>query len=128
MAKGKQASDNKQGRSNKSGADAGKSPPDPASNPAGTGNAQLAKSESESESAMGAAMAGMPQQPEAAGQSAIEALKQDHRRVEGLFSEFESATEGQAQAGAGGDDLRRAQHPHAFGGGDLLSGLPRGDG
>jgi hypothetical protein len=34
-----------------------------------------------------------PQQPEAAGQSAIEALKQDHRRVEGLFSEFESATE-----------------------------------
>jgi hypothetical protein len=42
-------------------------------------------------------MAGLPQLPttDPAGQSAIAALKQDHRRVEGLFSEFETADEEQ---------------------------------
>ena len=47
---------------------------------------------------MAEAMAGLPQLPatDPAGQSAIAALKQDHRRVEGLFSEFEKATEDNA--------------------------------
>ncbi|SEN96452.1 hypothetical protein SAMN02990966_00713, partial [Rhodospirillales bacterium URHD0017] len=99
MAKSKQAAGNKQGGSNKSAGGAGKST-NPASNTAGTGNAQAAKSQSEStqsESTTSAAVAGLPQleTPEAAGQSAVDALKQDHRRVEGLFAEFETATERQ---------------------------------
>src|SRR4051812_37361173 len=94
MAKSKQAAGNKQGGSNKSAGGAGKTT-NPASNTAGTGNTQALKSQSQS--TMSAAVAGLPQleTPEAAGQSAIDALKQDHRRVEGLFAEFETATEGQ---------------------------------
>jgi hypothetical protein len=93
MAKStKQAAGNKQGRSSKSSSDSGKTG-DPARNTAATGNAQLVKSQPDS--ALAAAMAGLPQLPatDPAGQSAIAALKQDHRRVEGLFSEFEKATE-----------------------------------
>ncbi len=93
MAKSsKQAASSKQGRSSKSGSDSGKTG-NPASNTAATGDAQLATPAPDS--AMAAAMAGLPQLPatDPAGQSAIAALKQDHRRVEALFSEFEKAAE-----------------------------------
>ena len=99
MAKSsKQAAGNKQGGSNKSagesattGNPAGNT--NPASNTAATGNAQPVKAQPDT--AMAEAMAGLPQLPatDPAGQSAVAALKQDHRRVEGLFSEFEKATE-----------------------------------
>jgi hypothetical protein len=100
MAKSsKQAAGNKQGSSNKSaGESANTGNPagntNPASYTAATGNAQLVKSQPDT--AMAEAMAGLPQLPatDPAVQSAIAALKQDHRRVEGLFSEFEKATEG----------------------------------
>jgi hypothetical protein len=95
MAKSsKQAAGNKQGSTSKSSSDSGKTG-NPASSTAATGNAQLMKSQSDT--AMADAMAGLPQLPAAdpAGQSAIAALKQDHRRVEGLFSEFEKATDKQ---------------------------------
>ncbi|SEP50742.1 Hemerythrin HHE cation binding domain-containing protein, partial [Rhodospirillales bacterium URHD0017] len=94
MAKSKQAAGNKQGSSNKSAGGAGKTT-NPASKTTGTGNAQAVKPQSESTT--NAAVAGLPQPetPEAAGQTAIDALKQDHRRVEGLFAEFETATERQ---------------------------------
>ena len=75
------AAGNKQGRTNQggandAGADAGKSDTAMAGAMAGAGVSQRAMTDP-------------------ASQSAIAALRQDHRRVEGLFTEFESATEEQ---------------------------------
>ncbi len=84
-----QSTGNKQDRGNKAG-----KPANPAGATAATGNTQLTQS---ADTTMAAALAGagLPQQDMAdpAQQSAVAALRQDHRRVEGLFSEFESATE-----------------------------------
>jgi hypothetical protein len=81
MAKSsRQAAGTTQDGSTKSGSGAGTD--NPANKTAATGNAQLLKSPSATSIALG-------------GESAIAALKQDHRRVEGLFSEFEKATEDQ---------------------------------
>lgn len=93
MAKSsKQADGGKQGRSNKGGADAAKTG-DAASSASAAGNAQLEQLRPDTAMATATAGSGLPQQPmvDAATRSAIAALKQDHRRVEGLFSEFETA-------------------------------------
>jgi hemerythrin superfamily protein len=95
MAKSsRQAASDTQGHANKRGNDAAKTG-NAASSTAGTGNAQLVQSRPDTTMANAIEGAGLSQQPlaDAAAQSAIAALKQDHRRVEGLFSEFESATE-----------------------------------
>ena len=72
-----------QGRKNNAGGDAG--------------NSQSAQSPPDTTMAAAMAGAGVSQRAVAdpAAQSAIAALRQDHRRVEGLFFEFESATEEQ---------------------------------
>jgi len=93
MAKSsKQATGGKQGGANKGGDDATK-PGDAASGTSATGNASLAQARPDTAMGTAMAVAGLTHQPVAdtAAQSAIAALKQDHRRVEGLFSEFEAA-------------------------------------
>jgi hemerythrin superfamily protein len=82
-----QPAGNKQGRTNK----------DRSKDGGEAANTQPVQSRPETTMASAMAGAGLPQQAmtDPATQSAIAALRQDHRRVEGLFSEFESATEEQ---------------------------------
>lgn len=77
------AAGNKQGRATNAGGDAGK--------------ARSAQSPQDTTMAAAIAGAGLSRDSvsDPAAQSAIAALRQDHRRVEGLFSEFESSTDGQ---------------------------------
>lgn len=70
-----------QSAGNKQARGTGKAAASPASSTAATASGNLLKAQAASPAA------------QAGGQSAIDALKQDHRRVEGLFSEFESATD-----------------------------------
>ena len=93
MAKGtRQAAGGKQVRASKGGGD--DSTASTAIQTAAAGSAQTGRSHAGT--AMGAAMAGagvtQRSTVDAGGRSAIAALRQDHRRVEGLFSEFEAAT------------------------------------
>ena len=61
-------------------------------------------------------------------EDAIALLKADHREVEGYFEEFEKARSDGPQAGSCTEDLWRSDGARDHRRGDLLSGVPRGDG
>jgi hemerythrin superfamily protein len=85
MAKSNKSASGKSARANKAAGDV-----------AGTGAAQLIKSQPGTSTSATALLAGASQPAPASGQSgqsAIEALKQDHRRVEGLFKQFEQSSD-----------------------------------